>query len=124
MAGNTGDNLLQLLERRLGNVVYRMGFMPSGSAGRKFVAHGHVMVNGRKVNRHSFLAKGGDEVKLAATAPKAIIEGFLKSAMERGLPGWVEVSADELKGTVKAVPTRDDIGVPVDINMVVTYYSK
>ena len=126
LSGNTGDNLLIHLERRLGNVVYRMGMASSREAGRKMVAHGHVRVNGTKVNRHSFLVKQGDEVKLGARAPKGIVEASLKSAAARegGIPGWVEVSAEEMRGTIKAIPTRDDIGVPVDVNLVVTYYSK
>ena len=126
ISGNTGDNLLILLERRLANVVYRMGMASSREAGRKFVAHGHVRVNGVKVNRHSFLVKQGDEVKLGPRAPKTIVETSLKSAAARegGVPGWVEVFAEEMRGMVKAIPTRDDIGVPVDVNLVVTYYSK
>ena len=126
ISGNTGDNLLILMERRLANVIYRMGMASSREAGRKFVAHGHVRVNGLKVNRHSFLVKQGDEVKMGPRAPKAIIEASLKSAAARegGVPGWVEVFAEEMRGMVKAIPTRDDIGVPVDVNLVVTYYSK
>jgi len=124
MSGNTGDNLLRLLERRLGNAVFRMGFAPSLAAGWKLVVHGHVMVNGVRVDRPSYLLREGNEVRLAPSAPKAVIEVSLKAAIERGLPGWVEVVADELRGVVKAIPSRDDIGVPVDVNMVVTYYSK
>jgi len=123
-AGNTGENLLRLLERRLDNVVMRMGFAPSHRAARELVAHGHVRVNGRRLNRASYLVRESDEIGLAASVPRAMTEAYLKVARERGLPGWVEVMPEEMKGVVKTLPSKDDISIPVDVNLVVTYYSK
>ena len=123
-AGNTSENLLRLLERRLDNVVYRMGFASSHAAARQLVAHGHVRVNGDRVDVASYLVAANDEVMVAGEGMKERIAATLKAARERGgVAGWVEVS-DDLKGTVRALPTKDDISLPVDENLVVTYYSK
>ena len=124
-AGNTSENLLRLLECRLDNVVTRMGFAPSHAAARAIVGHGHVQVNGHRVDIASYVLRAGDEVRIASPKLKGLCEGYLKSARDRGaIPGWVEVSDAELKGTVRMLPNKDDISVPVDENLVVTYYSK
>jgi small subunit ribosomal protein S4 len=124
-AGNTSENLLRLLECRLDNVVTRMGFAPSHAAARALVGHGHVEVNGSRVDIASYVVRAGDEVRIATPKLKEKVEGCLKSARDRGaIPGWVEVSDAELKGTVRMLPNKDDISVPVDENLVVTYYSK
>ncbi|MEK7475508.1 MAG: 30S ribosomal protein S4 [Candidatus Coatesbacteria bacterium] len=124
-AGNTSENLLRLLECRLDNVVTRMGFAPSHAAARALVGHGHVQVNGHRVDVASYVVRAGDEVRIASPKVKEQVEGWVKSARDRGaIPGWVEVSDGELKGTVRMLPTRDDISIPVDENLVVTYYSK
>jgi small subunit ribosomal protein S4 len=89
------------------------------------VGHGHVQVNGHRVDVASYVVRAGDEVRIASPKVKAQVEGWVKSARDRGaIPGWVEVSDGELKGTVRMLPTRDDISIPVDENLVVTYYSK
>jgi small subunit ribosomal protein S4 len=124
-SGNTSENLLRLLERRLDNVVYRMGFAPSHAAARELVSHGHVHVNGERVDVASYLVRANDEVRVATADMKEAIAATLKAAQERGaVVGWVEISTEELKGTVKALPNKDDISIPVDENLVVTYYSK
>ncbi len=124
-SGNTSENLLRLLERRLDNVVYRMGFAPSHAAARELVSHGHVHVNAERVDVASYLVRANDEVLVATPDLKEAVGACVKAARERGgIVGWVEVSADELKGTVKALPNKDDISIPVDENLVVTYYSK
>jgi small subunit ribosomal protein S4 len=124
-AGNTSENLLRLLERRLDNVVYRMGFSPSHAGARELVSHGHVHVNGERVDVASYLVRANDEVRVATADLKETVAASLKAAQERGaVVGWVEISADDLKGTVKALPNKDDISIPVDENLVVTYYSK
>ncbi len=124
MTGNTGDNLLRLLECRLDNVVMRMGFASSHAAARLLVSHGHVRVNGHKIDRPSFQVRENNEIALGTSAPKAVVEASLKAARDRGLPGWIEVDSDSKKGMVKVMPAREDISVPVDVNLVVTYYSK
>jgi len=124
-AGNTGENFLRLLERRLDNVVLRMGFAPSHAGARELIAHGHVAVNGERVDIASFLVKAADEVRVVSPNVREAAAGYLKTAQERGgLASWVEVSAEELKGTVKALPNKEDMSLPVDEGLVVTFYSK
>ncbi len=123
--GNTGENFLRLLEMRLDNVLVRMGFAPSHAAAREMVVHGHVTVNGERVDIPSFLVSANDEVRVVSAAMKEAVEASLKAVQERGgVAGWVEVSPDELKGTVKFLPNKEDISLPVDEGLVVTYYSK
>jgi small subunit ribosomal protein S4 len=124
MVGNSSENLLRLLECRLDNVVHRMGFAPSHAAARQMVSHGHVTVNGRRVDVPSYLVRANDEIAIAPHL-KPLVEASVKAARSRGAaPGWLKVADDDLKGVVQAVPTKDDISVPVDENLVVTYYSK
>ena len=124
-SGNSGENFLRLLERRLDNVVFRMGFAVSHAASRNLIAHGHVSVNGDKVDVASYLTKAGDEVSVTSAALKEAMQANVKSAQERGaVPGWVEVSGDDLKGTVRMLPNKEDMSLPVDEGLVVTYYSK
>ena len=124
-SGNTSENLIRLLERRLGNVVFRMGFATSHAAARELVAHGHLTVNGKKVDVASYLVRANDEVRIATAALQEPIGVIQKAARERGaVAGWVDVSPDELKGVIKALPNKDDISLPVDENLVVTFYSK
>ncbi len=123
--GNTSENLLRLLECRLDNIVYRMGFAASHAAARQLVAHGHVQVNGKRVDVASYVVRANDQVKIAAADQAESIKAVLKYSRERGgIPGWLEVADGELAGTVKMLPTKDDISLPVDENLVVTYYSK
>lgn len=124
-SGNSGENFLRLLERRLDNVVFRMGFAPSHASARALIAHGHVQVNGKKVDVASYLAAAGDEIAIATAQLKETARASIKSAQDRGaVPGWVEVSGDDLKGTVRVLPKKEDMSLPVDEGLVVTYYSK
>jgi small subunit ribosomal protein S4 len=123
--GVTGETLLQLLERRLDNVVYRMGFATSRSESRQLVRHGHFSVNGRKVNVPSFLVKVGDVVAVTERSRKvARIQEALDLAQRRGVPDWVEVSPAEWSGRVKTIPVRSDLTMPINEKLVVELYSK
>jgi small subunit ribosomal protein S4 len=123
--GVTGETLLQLLERRLDNMVYRMGFATSRSEARQLVRHGHFTVNGRKVNIPSFLAKAGDVVAVAENSRKvARIQEALDLAQRRGVPDWLEVTPDQFTGRVKTIPVRSDLTMPINEKLVVELYSK
>ena len=123
--GVTGSELLILLERRLDNVIYRMGFADSRSQARQLVRHGHIRVNGRKVNIPSFLVKPGDVVE---PREKSRNIELLRSAMERQsqkhIPEWVHVDAASMRGTIQAFPRRDDITVSFQEQLIVELYSK
>lgn len=123
--GVTGEILLVLLERRLDNVVYRMGFANSRNQARQLVRHGHVIVNGRKVNIPSYQVKVGDVIKIKEKSREI---PFLKEALEgiarRGIPSWLEVDAERLEGRIKAMPTREEIAIPVQEQLIVEFYSK
>jgi len=123
--GVTGENLLLLLERRLDNVVFRMGFSGSRPQGRQLVRHSHIKVNGAKVNIPSFLVKPGDEIEIREKSRKitAIAES-LETVVRRGLPGWVEVDKDKFKGVFKSFPTREEIGGTINEQLIVELYSK
>jgi small subunit ribosomal protein S4 len=125
MKGVTGENLLQLLERRLDNVVFRMGLGSSRSQARQVVLHGHVAVNGRKVNIASFLVKPGDvvEVREGSKGHKGIQE-TLQETGHRASPPWLEVDLAALKGKVTALPRKDDIAMPISEQLIVELYSK
>ncbi len=123
--GVTGETLLQLLERRMDNMVYRMGFATSRSEARQLVRHGHFSVNGRKVNIPSFLVKVGDVVAVIERSRKvARIQEALDLAQRRGVPDWVEVSPAEWSGRVKTIPARQDLTMPINEKLVVELYSK
>ena len=123
--GVTGETLLQLLERRLDNMVYRMGFATSRSEGRQLVRHGHFTVNGRKVNIPSYLVKTGDVVGVTERSRKvARIQEALELAQRRGVPDWVEVTPEAWTARVKAIPTRADLTMPINEKLVVERYSK
>ena len=123
--GVTGAELLVLLERRLDNVVYRMGFADSRAQARQLVRHGHFRVNGRKVNIPSFLVKQGYVVELREESRNV---EFLRDAMERlsqkHLPEWVHMDASQMRGTVQSLPTRNDITMPFHEQLIVELYSK
>lgn len=123
--GVTGSELLILLERRLDNVIYRMGFADSRPQARQLVRHGHIQVNSRKVNIPSFLIKQGDVVE---PREKSRTMELLQSAMERlsqkQIPAWVHVDAAVMRGTIQALPQRDDITVPFQEQLIVELYSK
>ena len=123
--GVTGETLLQLLERRMDNMVYRMGFATSRSEARQLVRHGHFSVNGRKVNVPSFLVKVGDVVAVTERSRKVVrIQEALDLAQRRGVPDWLEVSSEAFTGRVKAIPARADLTMPINEKLVVELYSK
>jgi len=123
--GVTGEALLQFLERRMDNIVYRLGFSPSRSEARQLVRHGHFLVNGRKVDIPSYLVKPGDVVTVRERSRQiARIQEALDLAQRRGVPEWLEVSPANFAGTVKALPTRADLTMPINEKLVVELYSK
>ena len=125
MSGMTGENLMIMLESRLDNVVFRMGFARTRKEARQIVDHKHVLVNGKQVNIPSYLIKAGDvieikEAKKSSPRYKAILE----VTGGRLVPEWLDVDADNLKGSVKELPSREMIDVPVDEMLIVELYSK
>jgi len=125
MKGVTGNNLLSLLERRLDNVAYRFGLGSSRTQARLVVRHGHVLVNGKKVNIPSFIVKKGDVISLSEKSQKhTAILASMEAAKNREAPQWLDVDRAAFKATVKDLPARDDITVPVEERMVVELYSK
>jgi small subunit ribosomal protein S4 len=126
MKGVTGENLLALLERRLDNVVYRLGYATSRPQARQLVSHGHIQVNGRKVDIPSFQVKVGDEVTVTEGSRSNIhIQSAFQTASGRGRPGWLEIaSADDMRGRVVALPRREDIGQNINEQLIVELYSK
>jgi small subunit ribosomal protein S4 len=123
--GITGANLLQMLECRLDNVVYRLGFAFSRSAARQLVAHGHILVNGRRVDVPSSLVKAGAVVSLKEDSRKnELIKMCLDTAKGRGVPGWLDLDADRFQGTVRQLPNREDIALPIQEQLIVELYSK
>lgn len=123
--GITGTNLLVLLETRLDNVVYKMGFANSRTQGRHFVRHGHFQVNGRRVDIPSFIVKPEDIIEVREKSKKIqMINDALDAIVRRGLPQWLDVEKESYKGTVKALPIRDDITMPVQEQLIVELYSK
>lgn len=123
--GATGANLLILLERRLDNVVYRLGFAESRTQARQLIRHGHFLVNGKKVDIPSFLVRENDVVEVKAKSKeKLIFKNALETLARKGIPGWLEVDENSLKGVVKAMPTREDITFPINEQLIVELYSK
>ncbi len=123
--GITGTNLLVLLERRLDNIVYRLGFSTSRNQARQMVRHGLVLVNGRKTNIPSFLVKVGDKISLREKNRKVpfILES-LETVARRGVPEWLELDKDNFAGAVMAFPTREDLTMPIQEQLIVELYSK
>jgi small subunit ribosomal protein S4 len=125
MKGVTGEILLQLLERRLDNMIYRCGFAPSRRMARQLVSHGHIMVDGRRVNIPSYLTKVGQEISVAPPSREVIqIKDSLEAASKRGFPSWIEVDSDGMSGKLMSVPTREEIALPVQEQLIVEIYSK
>lgn len=123
--GVTGENLLFMLERRLDNVVYRSGFSTSRRQARQLVNHGHVTVNGRKVNIPSFQVKQGDVVAVKdRTQKNPHVEGAWATAVGRGRPGWLTAPGRDLTVTVSSLPKRDDIDSNINEQLIVELYSK
>ena len=125
MKGVTGTNLLVLLERRLDNVVYRLGFANSRAQARLLVRHNHFQVDGQKVNIPSFLVKRGQVVQVAEEKRKLpLILDALEASARRGCPPWLDLQKEELKGQVSLLPTREDITMPIQEHLIVELYSK
>ena len=123
--GVTGELLLQQLERRLDNVVYRMGFGSSRRQARQLVRHGHVAVNGRKVNIPSYEVSVGEEIAIREGSLKlAILEQAKEFASHQNAPTWLEIDRDNYKGRVLSLPKRGDINQPVNEQLIVELYSK
>jgi len=123
--GVTGETLLQLLEQRLDNTFYRMGFAESRRQARQVVRHGMVQVNGRKVDIPSYTLKAGDKVSLIEKHKEnVILKKSLESLQKRGVPGWLEVDAPSFSGVFKKVPSKEEIALPVQEQLIVELYSK
>ena len=123
--GITGENLLIFLERRLDNVIFRLGFASSRNEARQLVRHSHFLVNEKKVNVPSYLIKPGDVIQLRDKAKNiSRISEALESVARRGTPQWLELDKANLKGTVKGLPSREDLTMPIQEQLIVELYSK
>lgn len=123
--GVTGENLLILLERRLDNAIFRLGFASSRNQARQLVRHRHILVNGKKVNIPSFLVSENDEITLKEKSrANAIINESLEAVARRGVPSWLELDKDNYKATVKAMPNREELTMPIQEQLIVELYSK
>ncbi len=125
MRGVTGENLLSLLERRLDNVVHRLGFSGSRPQARQLVRHGHVRVNGRKVNVPSMIVPQGAVVSIKEKSrTNPLIASAVETAKGRGIPAWLELDAAQFQGKVVALPKREDVSIPISEKLIVELYSK
>jgi len=125
MKGVTGENLLFLLERRLDNTVYRLGFASSRTEARILVRHCHFTVNGKKVNIPSYQVRVGDVVELREKSRKvACVSESLEAVVRRGIPQWLELDKVAFKGVIKSLPAREDITAPIQEQLIVELYSK
>ena len=125
MSGQTGENLMRLLETRLDNVIFRLGFARTRMEARQIVDHKHVLVNGKTVNIPSYLVSAGDTIEIKEgkkSSPR--YQGILEMTGGRSVPEWLDSDQENLKGVVKELPTRDLIDVPVDEMQIVELYSK
>jgi small subunit ribosomal protein S4 len=122
--GITGENLLKLLERRLDNVVFRLGMAASRREARQMVAHGHFQVNGRKVSVPSYIVRVGEVVQLRASSKMGERVADNVAAGRSVVPPWLEVDVNDRKGTVRGLPVREDIQIPVQEQLIVELFSK
>lgn len=123
--GITGEALLVLLERRLDNVVYRLGFATSRAEARLLVRHGHILVNGKKVNVPSFTVRVGDVISIKDRSRQmSRIVNAMEGAQRRGVPEWAELDRDAFSGRIKLMPARTDITMPINEKLIVELYSK
>jgi small subunit ribosomal protein S4 len=123
--GITGEHLLRQLELRLDNIVYSLGFAASRPQGRQLVRHGHIEVNGRKINIPSFQVRKGDVIQVREKSRKnEQIRQAVETAAGRGVPGWLELNAEQFRGTVQDLPKREDIRLPIQEQLIVELYSK
>jgi small subunit ribosomal protein S4 len=125
MRGRAGENLLSLLERRLDNVVFRLGFATSRAEARQLVRHGHFEVDGRTVDIPSYRVKAGQKIRLREGSRQITrITEALAALERRSLPGWLELDPEQFEGTVKSLPTREDITMPIQEQLIVELYSR
>jgi len=125
MRGRSGENLLILLERRLDNVVFRMGYATSRAEARQLVKHGHFLLDGKKVKTPSMLVRAGQKVTLRDRSQKVVrITAALDALEGKSVPQWLEVDRDQMQGNVKQLPTREDITLPIDEQLIVELYSR
>lgn len=123
--GVTGENLLVMLERRLDNTVFRIGFASSRNQARQLVRHNHILVNGRKVNIPSFLVSVGDVISLKERSrANALINENFEAVIRRGMPSWIELDKDNYKATMKTLPNREEVTMPIQERLIVELYSK
>lgn len=123
--GITGENLLKLLERRLDNMVYRMGFSSSRNEARQLIRHNHFLVNGKKVNIPSYLLKPGDVIQIRDKSRNVVrIQESLEAVQRRGIPSWLELDKDNFKCVVKTLPVREELTLPIKEQLIVELYSK
>jgi small subunit ribosomal protein S4 len=123
--GVTGENLLVMLERRLDNTVFRIGFASSRNQARQLVRHNHILVNGRKVNIPSFLVSVGDVISLKEKSrANALINENFEAVIRRGMPSWIDLDKDNYKATMKTLPNREEVTMPIQERLIVELYSK
>jgi small subunit ribosomal protein S4 len=123
--GITGETLLQLLESRLDNVVYRLGFATSRSQARQLVRHGHFLVNGRRADIPSYSLRAGDEVSVKSKSSKnPAIQYAIEEVKGRGIPEWLEVDTERRIGRLSTIPTKEQLNLPVQEQLIVELYSK
>lgn len=123
--GNTGENLLALLEQRLDNVVYRMGFGATRAESRQLVAHNAILVNGKRVNIPSYSVQAGDSIAVRDKSKKQLrIQAALKLAAQRGVPEWLTTDSDAMQGMLSRVPDRADLSSEINENLIIELYSK
>jgi small subunit ribosomal protein S4 len=123
--GITGELLLNILERRLDNVVFRLGFAASRAQARQLVAHGHILVDDHRVDVPSFELKEGSQVSIKKASRKnVLVLAALEQARSRGMPGWLSLDADSFSGTLTSSPSREDITLPINEQLIVELYSK
>ncbi len=125
MPGITGENLLVLLERRLDNVVYRLGFATSLAQARQLVRHGHFEVNGRKLTIPSYLVKVGEVVSIGEKSrQKKVIQEAIELAQRRGVPPWIALEREQFRGSLRSLPARADLTMPISEKLIVEHYSR
>jgi small subunit ribosomal protein S4 len=123
--GVTGENMLIMIERRLDNTVFRIGFASSRKQARQLVRHNHILINGHKVNIPSFLVSAGDIITLKEKSrANTIINENIEAVVRRGIPTWLELDKDNYKATVKALPNREELTLPIQERLIVELYSK
>ncbi len=123
--GITGETLLVLLERRLDNVAYRLGFASSRAEARTLVRHGHILVNGRKTNIPSYSVRAGDVISVKEQSRQlGRVVSAMEGAQRRGVPDWAEVDRDVVSGRIKILPSRSDVTMPINEKLIVELYSK